>query len=276
MTSTASSVAATYVVRSALPVGAGLGSSAAYSVCIASGLLYSQRYLSLDQPLRVSGTTEVDVHRGRKSVPTEHSDLVNKWAFVAEKINHGAPSGVDNTIATMGSALAFKRGEGGPSIHVLNGFKSLRFLLTDTQVPKNTKSMVAGVTKRKEEQPERIGAVFQAIDDISLEARQGLTDSELSRDEQVTLLKKLIEQNSKHLDILGVSHATLETIRYKTAEPHGLSTKLTGAGGGGCAVTLIPDGSLQSLNFPLYVVLTPLSGRILTRVSGRLGQAIGG
>ena len=51
-----------------------------------------------------------------------------------------------------------------------------------------------------------------------------------------------MRENHQHLVTLGVSHPSLETIREKTANPHGLSTKLTGAGGGGCAVTLIPDG----------------------------------
>lgn len=41
---------------------------------------------------------------------------------------------------------------------------------------------------------------------------------------------------------MGVSHPALEAIKAKTkASPFGLSTKLTGAGGGGCAVTLVPD-----------------------------------
>jgi hypothetical protein len=41
---------------------------------------------------------------------------------------------------------------------------------------------------------------------------------------------------------MGVSHPTLEAIRDATAaDPYKLSTKLTGAGGGGCAVTLLPD-----------------------------------
>lgn len=51
-----------------------------------------------------------------------------------------------------------------------------------------------------------------------------------------------MKENHEHLVTLGVSHPSLETIREKTASPHGLTTKLTGAGGGGCAVTLIPDG----------------------------------
>jgi mevalonate kinase len=53
----------------------------------------------------------------------------------------------------------------------------------------------------------------------------------------------LIDENHSHLVSLGVSHPSLEAIRARTAgSPYGLHTKLTGAGGGGCAVTLVPDG----------------------------------
>ena len=56
--------------------------------------------------------------------------------------------------------------------------------------------------------------------------------------------KTLIDENHAELVKLSVSHPSLETIRAITlAEPFGLSTKLTGAGGGGCAVTLVPDGA---------------------------------
>jgi len=68
-----------------------------------------------------------------------------------------------------------------------------------------------------------------------------LADPELSRDSQLSALSNLMEENHRYLVTLGVSHPSLETIKAKTATPFGLSTKLTGAGGGGCAVTLIPD-----------------------------------
>lgn len=51
-----------------------------------------------------------------------------------------------------------------------------------------------------------------------------------------------MDENHGHLVTLGVSHPALETIRERTKTPHALTTKLTGAGGGGCAVTLVPDG----------------------------------
>jgi mevalonate kinase len=52
-----------------------------------------------------------------------------------------------------------------------------------------------------------------------------------------------MRENHAHLVELGVSHPALEMIVAATGqEPFNLATKLTGAGGGGCAVTLIPDG----------------------------------
>lgn len=61
---------------------------------------------------------------------------------------------------------------------------------------------------------------------------------------QVSTLEKLIDENHAHLVSLGVGHPALEAVKAKAGEqPWGLHTKLTGAGGGGCAVTIIPDGA---------------------------------
>ena len=71
-----------------------------------------------------------------------------------------------------------------------------------------------------------------------------------------------MEENHRHLVTLGVSHPSLETIKATTATPFGLSTKLTGAGGGGCAVTLIPDGKRRSLCCIFYHEADAQFGRL--------------
>jgi len=127
-------------------------------------------------------------------------------------------------------------------MEAIQGFKSLRFLLTNSKVPRDTKKLVAGVGEKKANEPELVNGILVAIQSISDEARRALADPELSRDSLLSALSALIHENHRHLVNLGVSHESLEIIRKKTlAEPYQLSTKLTGAGGGGCAVTLVPD-----------------------------------
>jgi mevalonate kinase len=145
-------------------------------------------------------------------------------------------------------------------------FKSFRFLLTDSRVPRDTKKLVAGVAEKKLavsffvlrvllilkrsdhiilQEPAVVEHLLDSIQSISNEARRALGDPELPRDALLSALAALIRENHAHLVALGVSHPVLEAIRTQTAaEPYSLSTKLTGAGGGGCAVTLIPDGEV--------------------------------
>lgn len=77
-------------VSSDLPVGAGLGSSATYSVCLATGLLLVLGHISI--PNNNSNQTD-----------TSAAKLINQWAYQAEKIIHGRPSGIDNSVATYGN-----------------------------------------------------------------------------------------------------------------------------------------------------------------------------
>ena len=75
---------------SMLPIGAGLGSSASYCTALAGALL-RLRALTL-------------------CTGTPSRTHVNAWAFRAEQIIHGNPSGVDNHAATWGGALSFRGG----------------------------------------------------------------------------------------------------------------------------------------------------------------------
>ncbi|PCH42326.1 cystathionine beta-l [Wolfiporia cocos MD-104 SS10] len=270
-----------FSVRSTLPVGAGLGSSASFSACIASAhLLLHQRIEFPPLPPRTRHAAPGDPghihisHKGRRAIPPGAAEEVNRWAFVAEKVLHGNPSGVDNSVAVFGGALAYTRPGFArkAGMEPIQGFKSLRFLLVDSRVPRDTKKLVAGVTMKKAEEPEIVNRILDAIQSISDEARRALADPELSRNALLSALSAFINENHAHLVSLGVSHPTLEKIRELTAaKPFALSTKLTGAGGGGCAVTLVPDdfdeaslealiASLEAAGFGTYTTSVGGSG----------------
>ena len=82
-------------VDSKLPIGAGLGSSASYSVCIAAALLVRFGLVSGDASMALT---------------TAARETINKYAFMAEKLIHGNPSGIDNAVCAFGGALIFQKG----------------------------------------------------------------------------------------------------------------------------------------------------------------------
>ncbi|KAG6854389.1 hypothetical protein C0991_007380 [Blastosporella zonata] len=236
-----------FTARSTLPVGAGLGSSASYSTCAATAILLLQRRITIPAPPAPTSPTTGHIqvsHQGRRALPPVLAEEVNRWAFVAEKVLHGNPSGVDNSVAVFGGALGYTRPgfERKSGMEPIQGFKSLRFLLTNSKVPRDTKKLVAGVGEKKSNEPELVNGILKAIQSIGDEASRALADPEMPREALLSTLSALIHENHCHLVTLGVSHPSLELIKSTTAaEPYQLATKLTGAGGGGCAVTLVPD-----------------------------------
>ena len=229
-----------YTLRSTLPIGAGLGSSASISVCISSALLLQIRALAgphPDQPLEES---ELQVER------------INRWAFVGEMCIHGNPSGVDNTVAAGGKAVIFKRENYAkpPTVTSLRNFPELPLLLVNTRHPRSTAVEVAKVGALREAQPAITALILEAIEKITESAQELVTSSKFDETDHASIqvLGELINFNHGLLVSLGVSHPKLERIR-ELVDTVGIGwTKLTGAGGGGCAITLLkPSGTPEQL-----------------------------
>ncbi|XP_014642531.1 PREDICTED: mevalonate kinase [Ceratotherium simum simum] len=215
-------------VWSELPPGAGLGSSAAYSVCLAAALLAACK--EIPNPLKDGEPTS--------RWTSEDLELINKWAFQGEQVIHGNPSGVDNAVSTWGGALRYQQGK----ISSLKRPPALKILLTNTKVPRSTKALVAGVRKRLLKFPEIVGPLLASIEAVALECERVLGEMAVAlAPEHYLVLEELIDMNQHHLNALGVGHASLDQLCQVTMA-HGLHSKLTGGGGGGCAITLLrPD-----------------------------------
>ncbi|KAA0047957.1 ty3-gypsy retroelement transposase [Cucumis melo var. makuwa] len=140
---------------------------------------------------------------------------------------------------------------------------ALKMLITNTKVGRNTKALVAGVSERAIRHPDAMKSVFNAVNSISNELSiliQSPIHDEVSLTENEEKLAELMEMNQGLLQCMGVSHASIETV-LRTSLKYKLISKLTGAGGGGCVLTLLPNwkvvdeviAELESCGFECFI-----------------------
>jgi len=201
-----------------LPGFSGLGASAASSVAIARAIAeeYGKRF---------------------------SDEKINEIAYEAEKAYAGTPSGIDNTAATFGGLLWFKKNMNGGAntIEKLHIREPVEIVIGSTGVVANTKAMVEGVSERKRKHPEKYDALFEQAEALALIGRKALLEFDLKK------VGELINDNHRLLQEIEVSHEKLDLLVDIAREKGALGAKLTGGGGGGCMVALTPGKELQEL-----------------------------
>ncbi|KAI3402660.2 ERG12 [Candida oxycetoniae] len=227
----------TFVVRSTLPIGAGLGSSASTSVCLSAALAKLSNCIQDPQFLQKELVSEADI---------AELEFIDQWSLIGEKCFHGNPSGIDNAVATHGGAVMFQRTFASNPENSLSSrtnirnFPAIKLLLTNTKVPKSTAELVSGVAYMNSEFPEITGSILDSMDHLAQRAYETMIHKDFGKNE-AAILRKLVNINHGLLVALGVSHPALETVKI-VSDRHKLgATKLTGAGGGGCAITLVSE-----------------------------------
>ena len=195
-------------VRSALPRAMGLGSSAAFAVAIVR---------AFDRLLGLS----LDDKR------------VNEIAFDCEKLAHGNPSGVDNTLATFARPILFRKGDSF-QVEELGLERTPPIVIACGHQPGVTHEQVAGVRARYEAQPAAYAAIFEQIDGLSIAGAKALVAGEYAE------LGQLMNIGQGLLNALGVSTPELERMIEIARQAGAAGAKLTGAGGGGSIVAACP------------------------------------
>jgi mevalonate kinase len=191
-------------VQSEIPLGSGLGSSAALGVALARALKPG------------CGAAEA-------------ADL----AMRLERVLHGAPSGVDPAACAREGVIFFTRGD-PPVVEPVRGSAWIAVALTG--IARGTHSTVMPLAERRRTDP----AVDRMLVQLGTLAREG---RRLFEEGELEELGARFDAAHALLRQLGVSCPELEETVAALERAGALGAKLTGAGGGGAAIGLARDES---------------------------------
>ena len=196
--------ACTVRITSTIPVAAGMGSGAAVSVALIRALGGF-----LGHPL-----------------PPER---ISALAFEVEKLHHGTPSGIDNSVVTHAMPVYFTRGR---PIEKLRLPVPFTVVIGDTGIASPTAVSVGDVRLAWQAEPARYEDIFDAMGRIAERAR------ELIETGQPQGLGPLMDENHAYLQEIGVSSVELDRLVQAARQAGALGAKLSGGGRGGNMIAL--------------------------------------
>ncbi|MDO8621459.1 MAG: mevalonate kinase [Candidatus Levybacteria bacterium] len=195
----------TLSIKSDIPIGSGMGSSAALSVSIA-GAMYLLFNKNLDK------------------------EVINEIAYLAEQKKHGLPSGGDNVASCFGGMVWYRKET--PDLKIIKPIPfsfprklAKNFVAIHTGIPIESTgemvSIVRGLYQTKKDFVENI-----------LSSQEKLTRELLSaiKDGDDTLMIRIIRAGEKNLEALGVVGKKAQAI-IREIEKLGGAAKISGAGG---------------------------------------------
>nr|WP_277347539.1 mevalonate kinase [Wenzhouxiangella sp. XN79A] len=161
-------------------------------------------------------------------------EQVNQLAFECEKIAHGTPSGIDNTLSTYGRAILFRAGD-EPLRREIAIPEPVDLVIGISGIESLTAATVARVRKARDAHPALYEGIFDQIDALVLRGVDALANHELET------LGELMNVCQGLLNAMQVSSWELEEMIQIARREGALGAKLTGGGGGGSIIALCPS-----------------------------------
>jgi mevalonate kinase len=200
-------------ITSTIPVASGLGSGAAVTVALVRALA-----LHFDFPMT--------------------DEEINAFAYEIEKIHHGTPSGIDNTVVTYAKPVYFVRGQPIETFTVGSPFT---IVIGDTGIPAPTKESVGDVRKLWQADKERWERTFDQIGRIVKEARGKIESGKWQE------LGGLMDDNHALLQEMTVSSPELDDLVETARKAGALGAKLSGGGRGGNMIALVEPSNAEAV-----------------------------
>jgi len=237
-------------ISSTIPVASGLGSGAAVTVALTRALASHLDRLMTDEE-------------------------INAFTYEIEKLHHGTPSGIDNTVVTYAKPVYFvkrfpsliraersasedeagrgARGEGN-EIKIFKVGAPFTIVIGDTGISAPTKESVADVRKLWEADKQRWESVFDKIGRIANKAKEAI-ESDSTTLESDSLLSNtlggLMNENHALLQEMTVSSSELDGLVSAARNAGAVGAKLSGGGRGGNMIALVEAENADEISSAL-------------------------
>jgi len=192
-------------ITSTIPVASGLGSGASVSVALVRAIAATL---------------------GKKIT----DEQVNLIAYEAEKVHHGTPSGLDNTVITYARPVYFIK---DTPIQTFSVGAPFTLVIADSGVSAATRRSVGDVRKLWLADSNRVETIFSSIAYIVDQAHKFIQNGEWPA------LGPLLDQNHQLLQQLTVSSPILDRLTTAALASGALGAKLSGGGRGGNMIALV-------------------------------------
>ena len=206
-------------IRSDIPIAGGLGSGAAVSAAAIRALA------SLF---------------GREIT----NDELNRLIFEVEKIHHGTPSGIDNTVVVYERPVYYRKGN---ELRFLTIGQRCHFVIADTGRASMTREAVNLVRQGYDKQGSETEAIFQKISSVVVNALSALERGMHSQ------VGELMSENHLLLQQLGVSSNELDQLVDVSVTAGAMGAKLSGGGLGGNMIALVDASGVEAVKRALVL-----------------------
>lgn len=204
-------------ITSTIPVASGLGSGAAVTVALTRALAAYLNYSMTEEE-------------------------VNAFAYEIEKLHHGTPSGIDNTVVAYAKPVYFVKGQ---PMEIFKVGQPFTIVIADTGLSAPTKESVSDVRRLWLNDKSRWETVFDKIGEVSFTARRAI---EAGKPE---LLGELMNENHALLQRLTVSSPELDQLVEAARNAGAGGAKLSGGGRGGNLIALVQPEIAESVSASL-------------------------
>lgn len=218
-------------ITSTIPVASGLGSGAAVTTALTRALSSHLNY------------------------PMTNEEL-NAFTYEIEKLHHGTPSGIDNTVITYAKPVWFIKGQ---SIEIFKVGAPFTIVIGDTGISAPTKESVGDLRKLWEADKPKWESLFDEVAELVSAAKIHIERGTWKE------LGWLMNRNHVLLQEMTVSSPELDRLVTAACKAGALGAKMSGGGRGGNMITLVTPDMAEAVSRSL--IEAGARSTIITQVS---------